>query len=159
MTILNELISQSVLDQYSALDTAIGNLEQMIKLQPPIAFTGVDRSTYLRECRTVIAGAGRQNGKGYWIATHADSTSMILCMNSHVRDSYRAKFEDLGIKKGQRSSIVILAELENIYAEKTIVKKVFVDDAYYVFSKIDRNKFYRRLEHRCSEETIFYLIG
>ncbi len=155
----SSLISQSVIEQYNALDTAIQCLENMLISRPVGISETLGFDTSLREYQTVIAGAGRINGKTHWIAKHAKKEDLIVCVNISEWNGIENKFDDLKIDIHDRPVVVTTHEIQLAYDENKPFRKIFVDDAYYVFSKIDRNKFYRKIAHRCTKETMFYLIG
>ena len=151
------LISQSIIDQYNALDSAIRSLENMSAIGLRACHPSTPFDIYLREYKTIIAGSGRQNGKTHWIASHARKGDLIFCLDS--LNTFEKVFFDLGIDLNDLPSVVTFHQQDQAYNQTEPIKRVFVDDAYYVFSRINRNKFYRNLMHRCTKETMFYLIG
>ncbi len=112
---------------------------------------------YYRECCTVMAGGGRQNGKTDWIVTYADENTLIVTDGAHTSRSIEQRIRD-GQPKGVPEPLVWSAGNRQAYPDRKFTK-VMVDSASYVFRKWDINKFYKSLMPHVTPDTMFYLIG
>lgn len=153
----NVTVNQNANKQYMALDTAIKSLKEMLAVSAELYFNTLPFELYLKECKTVIAGAGRQTGKTHWIADHARKGDLVIAVNSlHL---LQQALEESGIKPEEQPMLSTFRDIGELYYEKTSYRNVFIDDASYFFDIENRNEFYREIKDHCTKDTIIYLIG
>lgn len=140
----------------NAIETPLRN-DKSIQKQLLAMAGGIPDVVYYRECCTVIAGAGRQNGKTEWIVMYADEDTLILTDNAITKYEIERRLSE-GQPIGVPLPIVRSRNETAPYPDK-VFTNVMVDSASYVFRHWDINKFYKNMLPHVTTKTMFYLIG
>ncbi|WP_107333997.1 hypothetical protein [Klebsiella pneumoniae] len=125
------------------------------------------RPILLRECRTIGFTATRQTGKTEWIFSRAKKDpvhSLILFPTSEMKEELLSRFTRNAGVIPQDLRVIVGKPYEQGYTaayRKHPITHVYVDEAYFYFSRVRRDKTYESLltNFTLAEDVIFYLVN
>ena len=117
-------------------------------------------TTFFRDHRTIGIIGQRQCGKTTWALTHSDDNTLIVVNNVRIRDQMIAdQNAAFTVSLGPYPTIVTSRDVLGMSECGRKFKRIYVDDATYVFDGWDRIKFYKAIQPLCHDDTLIVMLG
>lgn len=169
-----QLTGQSIRNSDNRIHQAMLLLQMSIgQNDPGLEKSNIPKYKYIREYRTLGLTAPRQSGKTEWIIRNSRINDLIIVCTENHKTDVKTRLEKYSKEnpelRKQIPDTMIWSEIieghfrpyleGQFHKSPPLFKRVFVDDASYVFKKIKQKKLFEEIEKNCPDDVVFYHIG